>query len=58
MLSLDLSFFSWALFTDFILKGLAFSIQLTVVAMLGGIVFGTLLALMRLSGSSCRRRPT
>jgi glutamate/aspartate transport system permease protein len=51
MLSLDLSFFSWALFTDFILKGLAFSIQLTVVAMLGGIVFGTLLALMRLSGS-------
>src|SRR5690606_15699286 len=51
MLSLDLSFFTWALFTDYILKGLVFSIQLTLVAMLGGIVFGTLLALMRLSGS-------
>lgn len=51
MLALDLSFFSWALFTDFILKGLVFSVQLTLVAMVGGIVFGTLLALMRLSGS-------
>ena len=51
MLALDLSFFSWRLFTDFILKGLLFSVQLTLVAMLGGIVFGTLLALMRLSGS-------
>lgn len=50
MLALDLSFFSWQLFTDFILKGLVFSIQLTVVAMVGGIVFGTLLAMMRLSG--------
>ena len=50
MLALDLSFFSWQLFTDFVLKGLVFSIQLTFVAMTGGIVFGTLLALMRLSG--------
>jgi glutamate/aspartate transport system permease protein len=32
------------------LQGFIFSVQLTVVATLGGIVFGTLLALMRLSG--------
>ena len=34
------------------LKGLAFSVMLTVVATLGGIFFGTLLALMRLSGKT------
>jgi glutamate/aspartate transport system permease protein len=50
MLALDLSFFSVDLFTKFILQGLLFSIQLTLVAMIGGIVFGTLLAMMRLSG--------
>ena len=49
MLRLDLEFFSAELVTQFILKGLVFSVQLTVIAMLGGIVFGTLLALMRLS---------
>ena len=32
------------------MQGLIFSVQLTVVATAGGIVFGTLLALMRLSG--------
>jgi glutamate/aspartate transport system permease protein len=36
--------------SNFILKGLAFSAQLTVIATLGGILLGTLLALMRLSG--------
>ena len=50
MLSLDLSFYNWELFTNYILKGLLFSIQLTVFATVGGIVFGTFLALMRLSG--------
>jgi glutamate/aspartate transport system permease protein len=50
MLDLDLGFFNVDLFRNFILKGLLFSVQLTVVAMVGGIVFGTLLALMRLSG--------
>ena len=50
MLSLDLSFYNWELFTGYILKGLIFSIQLTVVATIGGIVVGTFLALMRLSG--------
>jgi glutamate/aspartate transport system permease protein len=50
MLSIDLSFYSWELFTNYILKGLIFSLQLTVIATVGGIVVGTFLALMRLSG--------
>jgi glutamate/aspartate transport system permease protein len=50
MFSLDLSFYNWELFTNYILKGLVFSIQLTVIATIGGIVAGTFLALMRLSG--------
>ena len=49
-MSLDLSFYNWELFTNYILKGLLFSVQLTVLATIGGIVFGTFLALMRLSG--------
>jgi glutamate/aspartate transport system permease protein len=50
MLSLDLSFYNWELFTNYIMKGLLFSIQLTVIATVGGILVGTFLALMRLSG--------
>jgi len=50
MMSLDLSFYNWELFTNYILKGLLFSVQLTVIATVGGIVVGTFLALMRLSG--------
>jgi len=50
MLSLDLSFYNWDLFTNYILKGLLFSVQLTIIATVGGIVVGTFLALMRLSG--------
>ena len=49
-LNLDFSFYNWDLIQNFILKGLGFSIMLTVIATLGGIFFGTLLALMRLSG--------
>lgn len=49
-LNLDWSFFSPDLFGNFVLKGLYFSVTLTVIATLGGIFFGTLLALMRLSG--------
>ena len=49
-MNLDFSLFNWSLIQGFILKGLWFSITLTVVATLGGIFFGTLLALMRLSG--------
>ena len=49
-LNIDWSFFTSELFTQFVLKGLIFSVVLTLVATLGGVVFGTLLALMRLSG--------
>jgi len=49
-LNLDLSFFQPALFVDFVLKGLEFSLMLTCVATVGGVFFGTLIALMRLSG--------
>ena len=56
-LNLDWSFFSWDLFSNFVLKGLYFSVFLTVVATLGGIFFGTLLALMRLSGKKWLELP-
>ena len=49
-MNLDFSFFNWGLVSSFVLKGLVFSVQLTLIAMVGGIVLGTLLALMRLSG--------
>jgi glutamate/aspartate transport system permease protein len=50
MTALDFGFLNWNLVTNFILKGLIFSTQLTLISMLGGIVIGTILALMRLSG--------
>jgi glutamate/aspartate transport system permease protein len=53
----DLDFISADLFFKFLLKGLIFSIQLTVVATLGGLVVGTLLALMRLSGKAWMALP-
>lgn len=48
--NLDLSFFDWSVIGPFVTKGFIFSIWLTVVATIGGIVLGTVLALMRLSG--------
>ncbi len=48
---LDFSFFTLQVFQDYILKGMYFSLALTAVATLGGILLGTLLALMRLSGA-------
>jgi glutamate/aspartate transport system permease protein len=53
----DFSFLTWDLVTNFILKGLYFSVQLTVIEMLGGIAIGTMLALMRLSGKNWLVRP-
>jgi glutamate/aspartate transport system permease protein len=50
-MSFDFSFFSSQMLQDYLWRGLLFSLQLTVVATLGGIVLGTLLALMRLSGN-------
>ena len=57
MFGLDLSFYNWELFTNYILKGLLFSIQLTVIATIGGIIVGTFLALMRLSGTPALMYP-
>lgn len=51
MLGLDLTFLNWEIISKFVVNGFFFSVQLTVIATLGGIVLGTLLALMRLSGS-------
>ncbi len=49
-LQLDWGFYNWDLLSHFVLKGLYFSLMLTVVATVGGVLLGTLLALMRLSG--------
>jgi len=50
-MNLTFGFLDWNVISSFILKGFFFSIQLTVVAMVGGIAIGTILALMRLSGN-------
>jgi len=57
MLGLDFSFVSWDIVQNFIVKGLLFSVYLTVVATVLGIVFGTVLALMRLSGKQALMLP-
>jgi glutamate/aspartate transport system permease protein len=49
-MNLDFSFLNWGVVSSFVLKGLLFSVQLTLIAMVGGIILGTALALMRLSG--------
>jgi glutamate/aspartate transport system permease protein len=50
MFNLDFSFITWDMLSKFVLNGFIFSVQLTVIATLGGIALGTVLALMRLSG--------
>ena len=57
MLNLDFSFYRWDLISTYVLKGFYFSIFLTFVATLGGVFFGTLLALMRLSEPRSERPP-
>ncbi|HEY1103369.1 MAG TPA: amino acid ABC transporter permease [Burkholderiaceae bacterium] len=49
-MNFDFSFVNWDVISGFVLKGFFFSIQLTLIAMVGGIALGTVLALMRLSG--------
>lgn len=49
-MNLAFGFLDWNVVSSFILKGFFFSVQLTVVAMIGGIALGTAIALMRLSG--------
>ena len=48
---LDLSFVNWEIISKFVVNGFWFSVQLTIIATMGGIALGTVLALMRLSGS-------
>jgi glutamate/aspartate transport system permease protein len=57
LLDLDFTFLNWGVVSSFIVKGFFFSIQLTLVAMAGGILLGTLLALMRLSGKPWLEMP-
>jgi glutamate/aspartate transport system permease protein len=56
-MQLDFSFLTWNVISSFVAKGFIFSIQLTLIAMVGGIVLGTLLALMRLSGKPWLEMP-
>ena len=49
-MNLDFSFLNWNVVSSFVAKGFVFSVQLTLIAMIGGIALGTVLALMRLSG--------
>ena len=49
MLTLDFAFLTPQVLSSYVLKGFVFSLQLTAIAMLGGIALGTVLALMRLS---------
>jgi glutamate/aspartate transport system permease protein len=56
-MNLDFAFLNWGVIGSFVLKGLLFSIQLTLIAMVGGIVLGTVLALMRLSGKKWLELP-
>ena len=48
-MNLSFAFVDWNLISSFIVKGFLFSVQLTLVAMVGGIALGTVIALMRLS---------
>ncbi|MDO9400243.1 MAG: ABC transporter permease subunit [Polaromonas sp.] len=57
MLGLDLSFLSWDIISRFVMKGFIFSVELTVIATIGGIFLGTVLALMRLSGAKILALP-
>jgi glutamate/aspartate transport system permease protein len=56
-MNLSFAFVDWTVLQNFILKGFIFSIQLTLVAMIGGIALGTVIALMRLSGKKWLELP-
>ncbi|NPC56043.1 amino acid ABC transporter permease [Caenimonas soli] len=55
--NLDLTFLNWDLISKFVVNGFWFSVQLTFIATIGGIIFGTILALMRLSGKAILAYP-
>jgi glutamate/aspartate transport system permease protein len=55
--NIDLSWVNWDVIVKFVSSGFWFSIELTLISTIGGIVFGTLLALMRLSGNAALETP-
>jgi len=55
--SLDFTWFNWDVVSKFIAGGFVFSLELTAISTLGGIFFGTMLALMRLSGKPAMTMP-
>jgi glutamate/aspartate transport system permease protein len=57
MTGLDFSFLNWDVIRSYVGSGFIFSIQLTLIAMVGGIALGTVLALMRLSGKKWLELP-
>ena len=48
-MTLDFSFLTPHVISTFLVKGLIFSLKITLIAMAGGIIIGTLIAMMRLS---------
>ncbi len=56
-MNIDFSFLNWELIRAYVANGFIFSVQLTLIAMIGGIALGTLLALMRLSGKKALEVP-
>jgi glutamate/aspartate transport system permease protein len=55
--NLDFSWVNWDVVSKFIASGFVFSVELTAISTLGGIIFGTILALMRLSPSKALQIP-
>ena len=55
--NLDLTWVSWDVISKFVATGFWFSVELTTISTLGGIFFGTMLALMRLSGRAALAMP-
>ena len=49
--ALDFTFLNWNVVSNFIFKGLIFSVQLTLIAMVGGIAVGT-----EIGRAACRAR--
>jgi glutamate/aspartate transport system permease protein len=56
-MNLNFAFLNWEVIRAYVANGFIFSIQLTVIAMIGGIALGTVLALMRLSGKKVLEVP-
>ena len=48
MLQLDFTFLNWQVISSFVAKGFCFSIQLTLIALIGGIVVSMYLPIFKL----------